>query len=129
MESLRERRIAKRCDTFWLAYNNINNTLLGYITDLSVNGLKMWLLKDKKPLDTLFITIDPPKETKLNKLNFNIKIMWTEKDSNHSIFEAGAEFENLSSSQKSNLKKIISIFSKDINKLFKDLEIAIKNSV
>ena len=120
-----ERRQSKRLNTFWLAYEE--ETLLGYISDLSEKGIRFWVKNDLKIDDHHFnLKVFPPDEIGNHPITLHVNKIWDQKEKHGSYHEVGGQFNNLSHKEKENLNQLINIFSQDNNKFFSDLDDLLK---
>ena len=121
-----EKRKTKRLDTFWLAFDHESDKFLGYLKELSSDGLKIWLRSSIDLHEPTIIKICPPNELGVDVMDFTVQKIWMEKNNERKIYEMGCEFLSLNDRQKDNINKLIGFFHEEKNRFFDDLENALR---
>jgi len=122
LETSSDRRFNQRINTFWLAYNKDDKTVLGYITEISAVGLKIWVNKDDLHDNTFSIYINPPSKISNSPIYFTLLRVWREENVKRNFIEMGCKFENLSDEQKIIVSNLINFFKDESEQFFIEIE-------
>ena len=114
MDEQENKRSQERHEGFWKVYkadaDSKNEIEIGFLFDLSDTGLKLWIKQRLQIKEEFFsIRIHPPKELKLDSMNFNIQVM-RKSGTGGPYIELGCQFTDSSIIQRDNVKKLISYF-------------------
>lgn len=119
-----DRREFERQGIFWLVYCSETENLLGFIIELSISGIRLWV-KDMPNIhdDEFSVLIKTPRELKIEKLQFKLKKVWSKPlHDNSNILDMGCHFIDANNQEISNLKQLISFFDKQEDYFFKEIE-------
>lgn len=119
-----DRREFERSGTFWLIYFNDTEQLLGFIIELSLTGMRLWVKDIPDIHDKEFsILIKSPKELKIEKLKFDVIKVWSKPlNESNNIIDMGCKFVDLNNQELSNIKQLISFFDKQEDYFFNEIE-------
>ena len=108
-----DRRSKKRINTFWLAFNKEEKTVLGYITEISEIGMKIWINKNDLKNNPFSIYLSPPKQVSPDSVDFDLIKVWNEEKVNRNFIEIGCKFKELSEEQENIVYKLIDFFKEE----------------
>jgi hypothetical protein len=81
-------------------YDNKTNRLLGFLEDISSEGLMMVKMEPMEIGAVMELNMDLLERIHPDKhMSFNAKVLWCKKDVNHEFYEIGCKFQDLKVTQ------------------------------
>jgi len=119
MSAVDERRRTSRHDLFWVVNQEDQQSLLGYLVDLSESGMRVWLKLNYQAKESNFtVCLLPPNKLELPHFVIDVRKVWLGKDETDTFDEIGCEFVGLNVEQKKSLAKMLSFFQEDKEHFF-----------
>lgn len=108
-----EKRKYIRTNTFLKIYMD-EDSMWGYLVDVSQYGLKAWLDKSENEVEDNFsLYIRPPKVFNIGDVEFEVEKVWVNYNKSTRYSEVGCRFKDLSEEQKAKLRQIIHFFQEN----------------
>ncbi len=112
LQDMSLKRKNKRLKVLWRVYRN--DTVFGYLVDLSYGGAKIRILEKHKEMkeDIFDIKIYPAETLRIDYISLEVHKVWLHTSEFIKSHEIGIQFKNLSTAQLANIERFMSFFEK-----------------